>query len=175
MSLVGGLAGGVVSGIIALLLAQGFQKVEAASDGTISGLNKDGKPFKVRLANPAIAGAQYDLVELDTGATQITKPDRANYSIENTQDTDKRVFAIALVPDTTFKASGIIEIFINKVRLFPITDPVQGFLSAVTSLNIPIPPNFGLKIKPRQKLEVFVWNPSAASAKVNFAVFIGDF
>lgn len=175
MSLVGGLAGGILSAVVALLLAQGFQKVEAASDGTITGLNKDGKPFSVRLANPAISGAQYDLVELDTGVLPLTKPKRANYSIENTQDTDKRVFALGLVPDALFKTSGIIEIFINKVRVFPITDPVQGFLSAVTSLNIPIPPNFGLKIKPRGKLEVFVWNPSGASAKINFAVFIGDF
>ena len=176
MSFSGGVIGGITSGVVALLLAQGFQKVQAASDGTISGINKDGKPFKVKLANNAIAGAQYDLVELTTSISQSTKPSQPNYSIQNTQDTDKRVFALGIVPNALFKTEGIIEIFINKVRVFPITDPVQGFLSSVTSLNIPIPPNFGLKIKPRDKLEVFAWNPSLTPlTSVNFAVFLGDF
>lgn len=176
MSFAGSVVGGAVAAVVSLLLAQGFQKVEAASDGTITGLNQAGKPFKVKLANNAIAGAQYDLVELTASTTEVTKPKTPNYSIQNTQDTDKRVFALGIVPNSTFKSEGIIEIFINKVRVFPITDPSQGFLSAVTSLNIPIPPSFGLKIKPRDKLEVFVWNPSlTASTSVNFAVFLGDF
>lgn len=175
-SLGSALAGGAVSAIIFLLLSNGFKKVEAFTKGgstTIFGDDANGKPFKVQLQNEAIIGPQYDIVELDT-TTVTQKPARANYTIENPDDIDKRVFTIAFIPDSTFKAQGIIEIFLNGVRLFPITDPTQGFLSSVTALNIPIPPNFGLKIKPREKLEVFVYNPSGASAKVNFAVFVGN-
>jgi len=179
LATIGATAG--ITALIFLLISSGFKKVEAISKGGLTfltGEDKDGKPFKVALSNEALTQPQYDIVELDTltGASAITKKsDRPQYFIENADDVDKRVFAIALVPDSTFKTEAIIEIFLNRVRLFPITDPSGGFLSSVTSLNIPIPPNYGLKIKPRQKLEVFVYNPLGNSATVNFAVFVGNF
>lgn len=171
------LLGTGVGSFIGFLLAQGFTKLVSRSEGgfsVLTGLTPDGKPFNVKIQNPTLANPQYDLVKLSTGTTITKKTDKAQYEITNTASGDKRIYTIGIVPDATFKTDGVLEIRLNGVRLFPISDPAQGMLENVSSLNIPIPANYGLSIKESDKLEVFIWNPNAANATVNFAVFIAN-
>ena len=128
---------------------------------------------KIQIDNKTIIGPQYHLLELDT-ATDIKKPRVPQFVIENPQDADRRIFGLSFTPDTVFSSEGIINIFLNNVRMLPVEDRSQGMLSSITALNVPIPANFGLKILPRRKLEVFIWNPDGNSAKINFSCFIGD-
>ena len=170
------IAGGV-GAFVGFLLAQGFTDIKAFAQGgasILTGKDSNGKPFRVAIQNQVLANPQFDIVELDTGATILKKTDKAQYEIKNTASGDKRIYTIGIVPDATFKTDGVIEILLNGVRLFPITNPAQGMLKNVSSLNIPIPANFGLGIKESEKLEVFIWNPSAAAATINFAVFIAN-
>lgn len=168
------IAGGI-AGLIAFLLAQGFTELSSRTFGGITsifGKDRDGKPFKVSIKNEALANPQFDIVELDTGVT--TKRQRsAQYEINNEGSGDKRIFSLSIVPDTTFKGAGQMVILLNETKLFPITDPKAGMFANVSSLNIPIPSNYGLKIREANKLEVFIW-AGGVSAKVNFAVFIGN-
>jgi len=129
--------------------------------------------FKVQIDNRTILGPQYHLLELDT-TTNTKKPRIPQFKIQNPQDADRRIFGLSFTPDSLFSGEGIINIFLNRVRMLPVEDRSQGMLSSITALNVPIPPNFGLKILPRQSLEVFIWNPSGNSAKINFSCFVGD-
>ena len=131
------------------------------------------KNIKVQIDNKTIVGPQYHLLELDT-LTEIKKPRIPQFKIQNPQDADRRIFGLSFTPDAVFSSEGIINIFLNRVRMLPVEDRSQGMLSSVTALNVPIPANFGLKILPRQSLEVFIWNPSGNSAKINFSCFVGD-
>ena len=131
------------------------------------------KNIKVQIDNKTIVGPQYHLLELDT-LTEIKKPRIPQFKIQNPQDADRRIFGLSFTPDAVFSSEGIINIFLNRVRMLPVEDRSQGMLSSVTALNVPIPANLGLKILPRQSLEVFIWNPSGNSAKINFSCFVGD-
>lgn len=173
----GALLGTGIGSFVGFLLAQGFTQLALRTEGGFSiftGVGKDGKPFSVKLQNEALANPQYDLVELDTTATVLKKPRVPQFKITNDASGDKRIYTIGIVPDATFKTDGVMAILLNDVRLFPISDPKQGMFKNVSSLNIPIPANFGLKIKESNSLEVFIWNPSAASATVNFSIFIAN-
>jgi len=127
----------------------------------------------VRLDNRTIFGAQYHLLELDTLAV-TKKPNKAQFEIKNFQNNDRRIFGLSFTPDSVFSREGVIEIRINGVRFLPQESPAQGMLRTVTALNVPIPPNFGLRISESKKLEVFIWNPDGNSAKINLACFVGD-
>ncbi len=169
-------AGGV-GAFIGFLLAQGFTDLKVFAEGDtkiFTGRDANGKVFRVAFANEALANPQYDLVELTTGTTLLKKSFKAQFEIKNTSSVDKRVYTIGIVPDATFKTEGILEIFLNEVRLFPISNGVQGMFKNVSSLNIPIPANYGLQIKESFSLEVFVFNPSGNAATVNFSVFIAN-
>jgi len=170
------IAGGI-GAFIGFLLAQGFTDLRAFAEKGVSiltGKDPNGKPFRVSIANETLANPQFDIVELDTGATTLKKPKTPQFTIKNDASGDKRIYTIGIVPDATFKTDGVMEIILNEVRLFPITSPKQGMFKNVSSVNIPIPSNYGLKIGESKKLEVFIWNPSAAAATVNFAVFIAN-
>ena len=168
-------AGGV-AGLLAFLLAQGFTELSSRTAGGITsifGKDKNGKPFKVSVQNEALVNPQFDIVELDSGVT--TKKQRtAQFEIKNTSSTVKKIFAISIIPDAGMKTDGVIEVFLNESRLYPITDPSPGMLKGVSALNIPIPPNFGLRIDESKKLEVFVWTPNAVAVQTTFAVFIAN-
>jgi len=163
-------------GLLGFLLASGFTEVKQFITGgitTITGIGQDGKAFEVSFANEALVNPQYDLVTLTTGAL-TKKSDKAQFEIKNTATGDKRIYTIGIVPDATFKAESIVEIFLNEVRLFPISSPVGGMFANVSSLNIPIPANFGLKIKQDFKLEVFIYNPLGNASTISFSVFIAN-
>jgi hypothetical protein len=170
------LAEAVIAAITTIAVSLGFKKIQAETDKNgvtnIFGIDGDGQTVKVvSIKNPALKSPQYDLVNLTTSATE--KPATANYFIENNASGNKKVFTIGLIPtDATTKAEAVIEIFLNGTRLFPITQPAQAMLSGVTSLNVPIPPSFGLEIRENEKLEVFMWNPSGNAISLTFAVFI---
>jgi len=163
-------------GLLGFLLASGFTEVKqfiAGAVTTITGIAPDGKAFSVSFDNEALINPQYDLVTLSTGA--LTKrSDKPQFEIKNTATGDKRIYTIGIIPDTTFKAESIVEIFLNEVRLFPITTPVGGMFANVSSLNIPIPANFGLKIRQDFKLEVFIYNPLGNASTISFSVFIAN-
>jgi len=170
------IAGGV-GAFLGFLLAQGFTNLKAFAEGGFSiltGKDANGKPFRVAIANETLGNPQYDLVELQALATDLKKPTTPQFSIKNDASGDKRIYTIGIVPDATFKTDGVMAIILNGVRLFPITSPSQGMFKNVSSLNIPIPANYGLRIKESEKLEVFIWNPSAALATVNFSIFIAN-
>jgi len=131
------------------------------------------KPEPVVFSNKTLVSAQYLLRELDT-STRTKKSNKPQFEFQNLKVTDKRIFGISMTPDRTFSEEGIIEILVNEVRLLPNQQSQQGAFSSITALNIPIPPNYGLRLDPDKKLEVFVWNPSGNSAKINFACFLGD-
>jgi len=163
-------------GLLGFLLASGFTEVKQFIQGGISiitGKDADGKAFEVQFANEALINPQYDLITLSTGAL-TKKSDKPQFEIKNTATGDKRIYTIGIVPDATFKAESILEIFLNEVRLFPISAPVGGMFANVSSLNIPIPANFGLKIKQDFKLEVFIYNPLGNASTISFSVFIAN-
>lgn len=131
------------------------------------------KPEPVIFSNKTLVSAQYLLRELDT-ETRTKKSKKPQFEFKNPKRTDKRIFGISMTPDARFSKEGIIEIFLNEVRLLPNEQSQQGAFSNITALNIPIPPNYGLRLDPDKKIEVFVWNPSGKSAKINFSCFVGD-
>jgi hypothetical protein len=169
------LAEAIVSTITTLLVSLGFEKVRAESKGDTTNFFgvKDGQTKQlVQIRNPALKSPQYDLVNLTTSATSKDENAPA-YSITNNASGSKKVFTIGVVPtDATTKTEAVLEIILNGTRMFPITEPAQAMLSGVTSLNIPIPPSFGLEIKENDKLEVHLWNPSGNPVSITFAVFI---
>ena len=169
------LAEAIVSTITTLLVSLGFDKVRAETQGNTTNFfgSKDGKSTQlVSIKNPALKSPQYDLVNLTTSSTTKDENSPA-YSVTNNASGSKKVFTIGVVPtDATTKTEAVLEIFLNGTRMFPITEPAQAMLSGVTSLNIPIPPSFGLEIKENDKLEVFLWNPSGNAVSITFAVFI---
>lgn len=170
------LAEAVIAAITTIAVGLGFQKISTDTDKNgvtnIFGIDSDGQTVQiVSIKNPALKSPQYDLVNLTTSDT--AKPATPNYSITNNATGNKKVFTIGIVPtDATTKAEAIMEVFLNGTRLFPITNGAQAMLSGVTSLNIPIPPSFGLEIKESNSLEVFLWNPSGNAVSITFAVFI---
>lgn len=169
----------VVTALAVLAVQLGFKKIqeERNADGTISltGIAPNGdKVTLVQLRNPTLGSPQYDLINLTTSAVK-KDPAAPIYSISNDSSIDKRIFTIAFIPvDAVTKSEAVLEIFLNEKRLFPITNGAQGMLSGVTSLNVPIPANYGLAINESKKLEVFLWNPSGNPINVTFAVFIAN-
>jgi len=132
------------------------------------------KAERVQLDNLTLESPQYFIETLDTlNLTKKTK--KAQFEIKNIKGRDTRVFGISLVPDSTFRRLGFIEVWLNEVRLLP-ANPTKaiGKLSNIDSLNVPIPQNFGLKILPDKKLEFFVYSFVGVTSKLNVTAFTGD-
>jgi len=169
-------AGGV-GAFVGFLLSQGFTKIQSSTgkDGifNIFGTNQNGKPFSVKIQNPALRSPQYGLTNLSTSV--LKRPDEAQLEFENEGSGIKKVFTIGIIPtDSNTKSDGIMEIRLNQARLFPITTPSQGMFTGVTSVNIPIPPNFGLKINESDSLEFFIWSGGATPVNFTVSVFIAN-
>ena len=128
---------------------------------------------RVTFDNRTLSGAQYHLLKLQTG-TLTKKSNKAQFIVDNFQNRDRRIFGLSFTPDLLFSEEGIIEIRLNEVRILPIEAPAQGMLQNITALNIPIPPNFGLRIQESMKLEIFIWNPDGNDSAINLSVFVGD-
>ena len=128
---------------------------------------------RVTFDNRTLSGAQYHLLKLQTG-TLRKKSNKAQFIVDNFQNRDRRIFGLSFTPDLLFSEEGVIEIRLNEVRILPIEAPAQGMLQNITALNIPIPPNFGLRIQESMKLEIFIWNPDGNDSAINLSVFVGD-
>lgn len=172
------IAGGV-GAFVGFLLAQGFQKVQASTgkDGILNifGTNAEGKPFKVQIANPALKSPQYGLQNISTSV--LKKPDEgdAQLEFENEGSGIKKIFTIGIIPtDATTKTNGIMEIRLNGARLFPIAAPSIGMFAGVSSVNIPIPANFGLKINESDKIEFFIWSGGAVPVSFTISIFLAN-
>ncbi len=170
------IAGGV-AGFVAFLLAQGFQNISASTgkDGifNIFGKDKNGKPFSVKIQNPALRSPQYGLTNLSTSV--LKRPDTAQLKFDNEGSGIKKIFTIGIIPtDANTKTDGIMEVRLNEARLFPIATPAAGMFTGVTSISIPIPPNFGLKINESDSLEFFIWSGGAVPVNFTVSVFIAN-
>jgi len=168
-----------VGAVIALLLSGGAksvtQRIDERTGDTILGVTqKDGSVTNVQLKNNAVISPQYDFVRIQ--ATRSTKSDdnRPQYFLKNTSSVIKRIFSISIVPDATFKNEGFLEITLNGVTFFPITNPIAGNFQDVDSITIPIPDTYGLKILPKHELKVFIWSATGVLINATIAVFIGE-
>lgn len=171
------IVGGVAGGIIAFLVSGGFTKIKETTDRIgntiITGVREsDGKPVSVTIKNNAVISPQFDLVRISTAVNK--KPNSPQYELKNESSVIKRIFSISVVPDATLQTEGFIEIHLNGVKFFPISDPIAGIYTDISAINVPIPDSYGLKILPDDKLEVFLWNPLSNSISATIAVFIGE-
>lgn len=171
---IGSAAGGFVSFLLGLGFTNIQQRLDPDGNFNFFGTNQNGKPFNVTLKQDALRSPQYDLVEIIVGAGVTKKPDIPQFSIKNEGSGIKKIFTIGIIPDAAAKSDAVLEVFLNESRVFPISDPTAGMFQNVTSVNIPIPPNFGLKIEESKKLEVFAWTPTGVASVFTFAVFIAN-
>ncbi len=168
-----------VGGVVALLLSQGFTKVQAfaepsTGDTNITGFDPNGKPIKVQLKNNAVVSPQFDFVRVTTSKTEFPNDNTPDYELKNQSGVIKRIFAMTFIPDASFQAQGILKITLNEAPLFPITNLNAGDFQDTSALNIPIPDTYGLKILPKEKLKVFIADPTGGTVSGTIAVFIGE-
>jgi len=128
---------------------------------------------RVTFDNRTLSGAQYHLLKLQTG-TITKKTTKPQFIVDNFQNRDRRIFGLSFTPSLLFSEEGIVEVRLNEVRILPVEPPAQGMFENITALNVPIPPNFGLKIQESMKLEVFIWNPDSNDVSINLSCFVGD-
>ena len=170
-----------VGALVALLLANGFTKVQQkidskTGDTILAATRPDGTVQNVQLKNNAVISPQYDFKRISAPSSQTTKRDdnSPDYELKNESSVIKRIFSISIVPDSSFKADGILSISINETTFFPIGNLAVGDFQDVDSITIPIPDTYGLKILPKEKLKVFIWSPTGQVISCTIAVFIGE-
>lgn len=171
-------AGGFVGAVIAYFITGGFSSIKESvnpktGNTIITAIDpKSQKPVSVELKNNAIVSPQFDFVRVTSSFT--TKQTTPTYTLKNESGVIKRIFTVAIVPDSVFQTEGLIEIHLNGAKFFPLSDQVQGQYQDVTAINVPIPDTYGLKILPKDKLEVFIWNPTGNAVAASIAIFIGE-
>ena len=172
------LVAGGVGAILALLLSQGFTGLKAFADTNgdtnITGFDANGKPINVQLKNNAIVSPQFDQVRITSNNLVFPNENSPDFEFKNQSGVIKRIFALTLVPDASFQAQGIVKITLNEAPLFPITNLQAGDFQDVSALNIPIPDTYGLKILPKDKLKIFIADPTRGTVALTIAVFIGE-
>ena len=171
--------GAGVGALVALLLSQGAkavsQRIDERTGDTILGVTQpDGTVTNVQLKNNAVISPQYDFVRISASRDTKSDDNQPQYLLKNTSSVIKRIFSISIVPDATFKNEGFLQISLNGVTFFPITNPVAGNFQDVDSITIPIPDTYGLKILPKDELRVFIWSATGALVNVTLSVFIGE-
>ncbi len=168
-----------VGAVIALLLSNGFKKVEQkldsrTGDTILSATREDGTVTNVQLKNNAVVSPQYDFVRIQASSNKRANSNQPNYELKNDSSVIKRIFSISIVPDATFKAEGFLAITLNGAPFFPITNLNAGDFQDVDSITIPIPDTYGLKILPKDKLKIFIWSATGATINATVAIFIGE-
>lgn len=178
MSAIGGAIAGGITAVILLLITNGFSKIQQIGlkngDTLIKAIDKNGVPVNVQIKNNAVVSPQFDQVRITTSQKVFPNSNNPNFELKNNSSVIKRIFALSLVPDGTFQSDGIVKITLNEAPLFPITPLVVGDFQDVSSLNIPIPDTYGLKILPKEKLRVFIASPNGTLIGLTVAVFIGE-
>ena len=167
-----------IGAVVALLISGGFTKIKQSQttegDTILSATRSDGESVDVQLKNNAIISPQFDFVRITASQTEASDENTPNYELKNESSVIKRIFALSVVPDPTFKAEGFIKILLNDTQMFPITNLTAGAFQDVDAINIPIPDTYGLKILPKRKLKVFIWSATGAVVNATIAVFIGE-
>jgi len=178
MSAIGGAIAGGITAIILLLVTNGFEKIQQIGlkngDTLLKAVDRNGKPISIQIKNNAVISPQFDQVRITTSQTKFPDSNSPNFELKNNSSVIKRIFALSLVPDPTFQADGIVKITLNEAPLFPITPLVAGDFQDISSLNIPIPDTYGLKILPKDELRVFIASPNATLVGMTIGVFIGE-
>jgi len=171
-------AGGAIGAIIAILVSQGFQQVRAETNGLgdtiVRGIDQNGKPVSVQLKNNAIISPQFDFARISASQTEASDEESPNFEFKNESSIIKRIFALSIVPDATFKSEGFIKILLNDTQMFPVSTLAVGSFQDVSAINIPIPDTYGLKILPKRELKVFIWSDTGATVSATIAVFVGE-
>lgn len=165
--------------LAAILVTEGFKNIrdtlnKKTGDRILSATSPNGEILNVQLKNNAVISPQFDFVRIGTSAITRSNADNPNYELKNESSLIKRIFALSIIPDATFKTEGLIEIHLNGVKFFPITSSSQADFTDISAINIPIPDTYGLKILPKDKLKVFIWNPTGNPINASVAVFIGE-
>ena len=165
--------------LVALLITQGFTNIkevfaEKTGDKILESTSPTGQILKVQLKNDAVISPQFDLVRITTSQTIKSNDENPNYELKNESSAIKRIFSLSIIPDSTMQTEGFVVVKLNGVQFFPITSGVAGNFTDISAINIPIPDTYGLKILPKDKLKVFIWNPSGNPINVSVAVFIGE-
>lgn len=172
------LVAGGIGAVIALLLSQGFTGLKAFADSNgdtnITGLDPKGKPINVQIKNNAVVSPQFDTVRLTSSSLTFPNDNSPNFEFKNNSGVIKRIFALTLIPDASFQAGGITKITLNEAPLYPITNLQAGDFQDISALNIPIPDMYGLKILPKEKLKIFIADPTGGTVALTVAVFIGE-
>lgn len=168
-----------VGAIVAILATQGFTKFAEAidpksGDKILTATSKTGEVLNVQLKNDAVISPQFDLVRITTSQTTKSADEKPNYELKNESSVIKRIFSLSIIPDSTLQTEGFVVVKLNGVQFFPITSGVAGNFTDISAINIPIPDTYGLKILPKDKLKVFIWNPTGNPIKATVAVFIGE-
>jgi hypothetical protein len=168
-----------IGAVTALLLANGFKKVEEKFDARtgntiLKATREDGSIQNVQLKNNAVISPQYDFIRIGNASAKRSNSNSPQYELKNESSVIKRIFSISIVPDATFKAEGFLAITLNGAPFFPITNGNAGDFQDVDSITIPIPDTYGLKILPKDKLKVFIWSATGAVINASIAVFIGE-
>jgi len=167
-----------IGAVVALLISGGFtqikQKITSEGDTILSATRADGESVNVQLKNNAIISPQFEFVRISASQTEASDENSPTFELKNDSSVIKRIFALSIVPDATFKAEGFIKILLNDTQMFPISIPTAGAFQDVDAINIPIPDTYGLKILPKRKLKVFIWSATGALVNATIAVFIGE-
>jgi len=178
MSAIGGAIAGGITAVILLLVTNGFSKIQQIGmkngDTLLKAIDKNGVPISIQIKNNAVISPQFDQVRITTSQVKFPDSNSPNFSLKNNSSVIKRIFALSLVPDPTFQGDGIVKITLNEAPLFPITPLVAGDFQDVSSLNIPIPDTYGLKILPKDELRVFIASPTGSLVGLTIGVFIGE-
>ncbi len=167
-----------IGALVALLVGQGFTKINQTTneqgDAILSATRSVGQIINVQLKNNALVSPQFDFVRISEALTESRDENSPSYELKNESSVIKRIFALSIVPDASFKSEGFIKILLNDTQMFPITSLVAGAFQDVDAINIPIPDTYGLKILPKRKLKVFIWSATGALVSATVAVFIGE-
>ena len=123
---------------------------------------------------PTTAYSLFGFFGFSSSDTTFPNDNSPNFEFKNQSGVIKRIFALTLIPDASFQAGGIVKITLNEAPLYPITNLQAGDFQDVSALNIPIPDTYGLKILPKEKLKVFIADPTGGTVALTVAVFIGE-
>ncbi len=119
------------------------------------------KPQGVKIIQEPIESISLKLKRVTS--TSTTKPNTPNIEFKNPLDEEIKVKTISLIPNSSFKTKGIVQVLIDDVEVF-LNDAVADFAD-IASLNIELSPQ-GKTIKRGKSVQVFIWSPDATSVSL---------
>jgi|GEM_PF-3884396 len=156
---------------ITAISAKPNEKGELVFTGRI---DKKGEPVVIATVPDfaTIKSPRFYIKRVQVAATQVSKPDEADYKQNNPFQKNVKIYSVGIVPNSVFQTEGKIQININNVSFMPETD--AAVFTDLLDLNVPIPTSKGLELERSKPFEVFAWNPSGNEAYVTVAFLIGE-